>query len=130
MKAVACENEKLELVDLPEPEPEDGQVLISVTRCGICGSDLHARHHADQQADVLAEAGYDGFMRSSQQVVFGHEFCGEIADFGPGCRRKVATGEPVVAMPLRRRGDGHPPDRPRRRGARRLRGADRGRGVA
>ncbi len=105
MKAVACENAKLEVVELPEPEVEKGQVLINVTRCGICGSDLHARHHADQQADVLVEAGYDGFMRSNQQVVLGHEFCGEVADFGPGCRKKVSTGAPVVAMPLRRRGD-------------------------
>ena len=74
-------------------------------RCGICGSDLHARHHADEQAELLAQAGYDGFMRSDQQVVFGHEFCGEVAAYGPGCRQKVALGSPVVALPLRRRGD-------------------------
>jgi len=54
MKAVACENAELEAVDLPAPEPAKGQVVIDVVRCGICGSDLHARHHADEQADVLA----------------------------------------------------------------------------
>ena len=48
MKAVTCENAKLEVVDLPTPEPAKGQVLLNVLRCGICGSDLHARHHADQ----------------------------------------------------------------------------------
>ena len=105
MRAVACQNAELAVVDLPTPEPGEGQVLIDVLRCGICGSDLHARHHADQQADVLAEAGYDGFMRRDQQVVFGHEFSGAIADYGPGCRRKLATGTPVVALPLLRRGD-------------------------
>jgi threonine dehydrogenase-like Zn-dependent dehydrogenase len=105
MRAVACENAKLEVIDLPTPEPAEGQVLVNVRRCGICGSDLHARHHADEQADVLVEAGYDGFMRSDQQVVFGHEFCGEVADYGPRSRKKVATGTPVVALPLRRRGD-------------------------
>ena len=73
-------------------------------RCGICGSDLHARHHADEQADVLAEAGYDGFMRSDQRVVFGHEFSGTVAGYGPKTRRKIATGTLVVALPLRRRG--------------------------
>ena len=109
MKAVACHQADLELVELPPPEPAKGQVLVDVLRCGICGSDLHARHHADQQADVLAEAGYDDFMRSDQQVVFGHEFCGEVADFGPRCQEKVAHGTPVVALPLRRRGpDVHP----------------------
>jgi len=105
MKAVACENTKLEVVDLPTPEPATGQVLLNVLRCGICGSDLHARHHADQFADVLAEAGYDGFMRSDQRVVLGHEFCGEVADHGPRSKKKVATGTPVVALPLRRRGE-------------------------
>ncbi|GAC1374920.1 MAG: zinc-binding dehydrogenase [Acidimicrobiales bacterium] len=104
MKAVACQEGRLELVDLPAPSPDKGQVLLNVTGCGICGSDLHARHHADAQADVLAEAGYDGFMRSDQQVVFGHEFCGEIVDYGPESQRKIAPGAPVVALPLIKRG--------------------------
>ncbi len=105
MRAVVCENAKLEVADLPAPEPGRGQVVINVTRCGICGSDLHARHHADEQADVSAEAGYDGFMRSHQRVVLGHEFCGEVVDYGPKSRKKVATGTPVVALPLIRRGE-------------------------
>jgi threonine dehydrogenase-like Zn-dependent dehydrogenase len=105
VKAVACENAELSVIDLPTPEPEEGQALIDVRRCGICGSDLHARHHADEQAELLAKAGYDGFMRSDQQVVFGHEFCGEVVAFGPRCRRKVSVGSAVVALPLRRRGD-------------------------
>src|SRR4051794_25279169 len=104
MKAVACERAQLELVDVADPEPAKGQVLLDVLRCGICGSDLHARHDADQAADVLSEAGYDGFMRSDQRVVFGHEFCGEVAAYGPRCRGKIAAGTPVVALPLVRRG--------------------------
>ena len=105
MKAVTCQEGRLEVVDQPDPEPAKGQVIISVHRCGICGSDLHARHHADEQADVLAEAGYPDLMRSHQQVVFGHEFCGEVAEYGPGTRKQLPVGTPVVAMPLRRRGD-------------------------
>ncbi len=109
MKAVVCENAKLEVVDVSVPDPAAGQVLVNVRRCGICGSDLHARHHADEQADVLAEAGYDGMMRAHDRVVFGHEFYGEVADYGPECRTKLAPGTPVVAMPLlRRNGTVHP----------------------
>jgi threonine dehydrogenase-like Zn-dependent dehydrogenase len=104
MKAVGCRQAELEVVDLPEPEPAKGQVLIDVLRCGICGSDLHARHHCDQAAEVMAETGYDGFMRSDQQVVFGHEFCGEVAGYGSRTRKKVPAGAPVVAFPLLRRG--------------------------
>ena len=54
---------------------------------------------------MLAEVGYDGFMRSGQQVVLGHEFVGEVAGYGPGTRKKIAAGTPVVAVPLTRRGD-------------------------
>ena len=104
MRAVVCQNGGLDVVEMPTPEPGDGQVLVNVTGCGICGSDLHARHHADAQADVLAEAGYDGFMRSAQPVVMGHELCGEVADYGPGATKKIATGTPVVALPLIRHG--------------------------
>jgi threonine dehydrogenase-like Zn-dependent dehydrogenase len=105
MRAVACENSELEVVELPEAQPGRGQALVDVLRCGICGSDLHARRHADQAADVAEEAGYEGFMRSDQQVVLGHEFCGEVVDYGPKSRKKVATGTPVVALPLIRRDD-------------------------
>ncbi len=104
MKSVTCTNAKLEVVDTPTPSPAKGQLLIDVLRCGICGSDLHARHHCDELADVMAESGYDAFMRSNQHVVFGHEFCGEVVDYGPGTRKAPRPGTPVVALPLLRRG--------------------------
>ncbi len=106
MRAVVCHDRELDVVELADPQPGRGQVLLEVTGCGICGSDLHARHHADAQADVLAEAGYDGFARTKERVVFGHEFCGTVADYGPGTRRKVKAGTPVVAMPLIRMDNG------------------------
>ena len=106
MKAVVCQDAKLEVVDQPEPEPGQGQLVLDVTLCGICGSDLHARHHADVQADVLAEAGYDGFARSHEKVVYGHEFCGTIAEHGAGTSKRNRTGTPVVALPLVRRTNG------------------------
>jgi threonine dehydrogenase-like Zn-dependent dehydrogenase len=100
MRAVVCRHAELEVVDRPEPEPGPGQVRLDVLRCGICGSDLHARHGLDQWADLARRAGYDRFGRSDQPVVFGHEFCGELAEYGPGCKRDVPTGAPVVALPL------------------------------
>jgi threonine dehydrogenase-like Zn-dependent dehydrogenase len=103
VKAVICKEAALEVVDRPTPTPGKGQVLIDVTRCGICGSDLHARHHCDELADVMSETGYDAFMRSHQEVVFGHEFCGEVVEHGPGCRKSVPAGASVAALPLLRR---------------------------
>jgi threonine dehydrogenase-like Zn-dependent dehydrogenase len=104
MKAVTCTHAKLEVVDRPTPTPAKGQLLLDVVRCGICGSDLHARNHCDELADVIAETGYPDFMRSNQSVVFGHEFCGEVLDHGPKTRKAPKAGTPVVALPLLRRG--------------------------
>jgi len=109
VKAVVCEQTNLTVADVPAPEPESGQAVVAVTGCGICGSDLHARFHADEQADILAEAGYPGFMRRSERIVFGHEFCGEVVEHRAGQARKMPAGTPVVAMPLiRKGGDIHP----------------------
>jgi threonine dehydrogenase-like Zn-dependent dehydrogenase len=105
MRAVGCRESVLEPIDQPKPTPGKGQVLLEVLRCGVCGSDLHARHHCDELAEVLGEAGYDSFMRSRQQVVFGHEFCGTVAEYGPGSRKRIASGSHVVALPLLRRAD-------------------------
>ena len=102
MRAVTCTNAELEVTDRPEPLPGEGQVRIEVLRCGICGSDLHARHGCDTWADLAARAGYKRFARSDHQIVFGHEFCGEVAEYGPRCRRNLATGTRVVALPLLR----------------------------
>ncbi|GAA5152861.1 zinc-binding dehydrogenase [Pseudonocardia eucalypti] len=104
MRAVSCSQGRLEVVELPTPLPGRGQLLIDVRRCGICGSDLHARQHGDQMADLAREIGYDGLMRADQRVVLGHEFCGEIVEHGPGCRKKLKPGTPVVALPLLRGG--------------------------
>jgi threonine dehydrogenase-like Zn-dependent dehydrogenase len=103
MRAVTCQAAELEVSDLPEPELERGQVRLEVLRCGICGSDLHARHHCDELAGVMDEVGYPDFMRSEQSVVLGHEFCGTVAEYGPRCRQEAPTGAQVVALPLMRR---------------------------
>jgi threonine dehydrogenase-like Zn-dependent dehydrogenase len=100
VRAVVCRNAELAVADRPEPTPGRGQVRLRVVRCGICGSDLHARHGIDDWAEMAARGGYDRFGRSHEPVVFGHEFSGEIAEYGPGCASKAPTGTPVVALPL------------------------------
>jgi threonine dehydrogenase-like Zn-dependent dehydrogenase len=106
MKAVVCQNAELSVVDRPEPTPGRGQVRLEVLRCGICGSDLHARHGIDDWAELSERMGYDRFGRSSEPVVFGHEFSGRVAEYGPGCTGAVPTGAPVVGLPLIRGPEG------------------------
>ena len=109
MKAVVCREAQLEVAERPDPVPGEWQLRLEVLRCGICGSDLHARHEADELADVAAEVGYDGAMRSDQEIVLGHEFCGTVVDRGPGCRESWTGDGQVVALPLvRNRGEVHP----------------------
>ncbi|MGB6597890.1 MAG: galactitol-1-phosphate 5-dehydrogenase, partial [Candidatus Acidiferrum sp.] len=69
MKALLLSQYKhLEIADLPDPNPGDGEVLISVAACGICGSDVH---------------GYDGSSgRRIPPIVMGHEAAGTIAALG------------------------------------------------
>jgi threonine dehydrogenase-like Zn-dependent dehydrogenase len=91
MRAVVCQQGELEVRDLPDPVPGKAQLLLEVLACGICGSDLHARHHADAVADAAAASGYDDLMRADDAVVLGHEFCGV-----------TEAGRTVVAMPMLR----------------------------
>jgi len=105
MKAVVCQNAELRVEDIPEPAPGEGQVLLAVERCGICGSDLHLRHHCDHMKELLGKVGAGGIVPSSQdRLVFGHEFCCTVLDYGPGCDRKIKQGTRVVAQPALRVG--------------------------
>lgn len=109
MRAVACADTKLSVVELPDPTADRGQLVLNVLRCGICGSDLHAREHCDGLAEVMAELDYDEFMRRSSTTVLGHEFVGEVVERGRGVRREFREGAHVVSFPLVRRGrDVHP----------------------
>ncbi|MFN8160239.1 MAG: zinc-binding dehydrogenase [Solirubrobacterales bacterium] len=102
MRAVACQEAEFDLLERPAPRPGRGQILLDVLRCGICGSDLHARHGSDEWAELASRLGYERFGRSAEQVVYGHEFCGRVAEYGPGCRRRFPIGTMVVALPFLR----------------------------
>ena len=106
MRAVSCVEGRLDVVDLPTPQPRKGQLVLQVRRCGICGSDLHARHHSDELRDVMTEIGYEDFMRADTPVVLGHEFCGEVVERGRGVPKQFAAGTLVVSFPLLRANGG------------------------
>ncbi|MHA3704003.1 zinc-binding dehydrogenase [Jatrophihabitans sp. YIM 134969] len=103
MRATTCTDGVFEVVERPDPVPGPGQVVLDVHACGICGSDLHARAHADEFAATVAEVGYDGMFRSHEPVVLGHEFTGVVVEHGPRTRGLHAPGSRVVSFPLVRR---------------------------
>jgi threonine dehydrogenase-like Zn-dependent dehydrogenase len=98
MRAVVCHRAELSVTDVPDPRPAKGQMLLTVLRCGICGSDLHARNHADELQSAAAATGYPDAMGPEDSVVMGHEFVGEVIESRTGFR----SGDRVVAMPIRR----------------------------
>lgn len=100
MKAVSCAQGTLSVIDLPAPRPDKGQLVLNVLGCGICGSDLHAKDHADEMTDVMTEIGYPEFMRSDTPTVMGHEFSGEIVDRGRSVPKALKSGTKVVSFPL------------------------------
>ena len=66
---------------VPVPEIADGEVLIQVAACGICGTDLKKIQH--------------GFIAPPQ--IFGHEVAGAIAAVGRGVHR-WREGDRVVSF--------------------------------
>jgi len=74
--------------DVPDPEPEFGQVLVQVKACGICGSDLHfAKHGATMLALGEEMEGMPdmGHVRPDlgRDIFMGHEFSAEVLEIGP-----------------------------------------------
>jgi len=70
MKAsVMVAPEKLEFRDVPDVKPSEHQVVIKVKCVGVCGTDV---------------AVYRGTVPAKSNLILGHEYCGEIAEVGPG----------------------------------------------
>lgn len=100
MKAVSCANGTLSVIEMPEPRPDEGQLVLDVHACGICGSDLHAKEHVEELTDVMAKVGYRDFMRADTPTVMGHEFAGVVAECGAKTPRGFKPGMRVVSFPM------------------------------
>jgi threonine dehydrogenase-like Zn-dependent dehydrogenase len=78
---------KLELHESDDLAPGPGQVALRVSRCGVCGSDLHW-FHGNGPAPAVCP---------------GHEMCGEIESLGDGVEG-LHSGQRVAVEPLLRCG--------------------------
>ena len=99
MRAAIFRNGEIVVDTMPEPKPGAGQVLVKSLACGICGSDLHARKHAHRMVELSKFLPGRKPMDLSRDVVFGHEFCCEVLDYGPGTTRKLKPGTRVCSLP-------------------------------
>ena len=80
------EFEKLEVREVPEPTPDSSELLIRVTACGICGSELGSYRARSE--------------RRTPPLIMGHEFAGTVKQIGSGCKGKFAEDESVIANSL------------------------------
>jgi (R,R)-butanediol dehydrogenase/meso-butanediol dehydrogenase/diacetyl reductase len=79
--AVVNEGHGFDIVEVPDPAPGPGELLLRVGACGICGSDL-------KMVDNMPVG-----------LVMGHEFAGEIVALGSGVEG-WREGTAACALPL------------------------------
>jgi L-iditol 2-dehydrogenase len=80
VKAAVCVAGAIELREWPEPAPGPGELVLRVSGCGLCGSDI---------LKITAAA--------PGPAVLGHEVVGQVAAVGPGVRRFAPGDRLVVA---------------------------------
>jgi len=83
--AIWTEPNKMEMRDIPVPEPQPGEVLIKVLGCGICGTDCHIF------------AGEVPLAKPPQ--VLGHEIFGEVVKLGSGVK-SAKIGQKISVDPV------------------------------
>jgi L-iditol 2-dehydrogenase len=84
--AVFLGNAQIEIQEIPTPTPADGQVLVKINACGVCGTDIHI-YHGELTEGVVPP------------VVLGHEMTGQVEAIGKTVT-DVQLGENVCIDPL------------------------------
>lgn len=99
MRAAIFRKGEIVVDNLAEPKPGPGQVLVKPLACGICGTDLHARLHAPKMVEMSRFVPWRKAMDLERDVVFGHEYCAEVLEYGPDCKATLGKGRRVVSVP-------------------------------
>ena len=86
-KVSSVEEESLELVDVPEPVPMFKQILVKISACGVCHTEL------DEIEGRLPPSKFP--------MILGHEIVGEVESLGLGAT-KFKEGDRVVINAIRK----------------------------
>ena len=76
----------LALESVADPVPEPFELVMKVSFCGICGTDLHATR--------------EGLTTACCGQILGHEYVGEIVEVGKEADGNWKVGDRVCAMPF------------------------------
>ena len=85
MRAATIRDGRIEVAEHPDPEPQDGQLLVRVRAAGLNG------------ADMLQVAGHYPAPPGAPEDIPGLELAGEVEALGPGAER-FAEGDRVMAV--------------------------------
>lgn len=108
MKAAYIENGQVRVGELADPVPGKGQALVRTHSCGLCASDAHFLHAGQNIIDLSRRLGGPyAALDFARPFVPGHEYVGEVIDYGPGSRRTVRPGRKVTSVPIMRQQGAH-----------------------
>jgi threonine dehydrogenase-like Zn-dependent dehydrogenase len=82
---IPLQAESARLDDLPEPSPEEGELLVQTLAVGVCGTDLE-----------ISQGEYGWPPPGRERLVLGHESLGRVLDAPAGS--DLAAGDLVVAI--------------------------------
>jgi (R,R)-butanediol dehydrogenase / meso-butanediol dehydrogenase / diacetyl reductase len=86
----------LRIEDVEEPAgPGEGEVVVQVASCGICGTDLHEY----VAGPIVTPVEPHPLTGAQNPQILGHEFSGEVVATGAGVA-SVREGDRVAIMPL------------------------------
>ncbi len=98
MKAAYIQNGTVHVGEMPDPVPGKGQALVRTHSCGMCASEAHFLHSGLSKVHGGPYANLD----FGRPFVPGHEYVGEVIDYGPGSKRTVTAGRKVTSIPIMR----------------------------
>jgi 2-desacetyl-2-hydroxyethyl bacteriochlorophyllide A dehydrogenase len=108
MKAAYIQNGIVHTGEMPDPVPGKGQALVRTHSCGMCASEQHFLHAGQNVIDLSKRMGGPyAALDFARPFVPGHEFVGEVLDYGPSSTRTVKVGRKVTSVPIMRAGGAH-----------------------
>lgn len=95
LACIKTANGKVEMMDLPVPEPAEGEIVIKMSMATVCGTDMH---FLDEFVNEMVNGIYPGVLRP-EGLPMGHEAVGIVHAVGPGVTR-FQPGDRVISSCL------------------------------
>jgi len=92
---IKTENGKVEMMDVPIPEPKPGEIVVKMSMCTVCGSDMH---FVDEYPNEMLNFAFPG-AALPEGLPMGHEGVGFVHAVGEGVT-KFKEGDRVLSSCL------------------------------